>query len=164
MKQSNTINESIAKREPYTSFDEGTYYNVRLFNEFCETSDLKRVTIFGYYMPKYRWTVAEAEEMYQKAPDGWTDGLGVYRAFDWGRGLNKIEKGDDWEWHDPQLDHIVPKSRAKAMGWTKKQIDHPSNMQVLPAFINRILTNLTDEQAPAILPLILAQFPNVKLA
>jgi hypothetical protein len=158
MKQSANINESIAKREPYTSFDESTYYNMDLFNEFCKARDLKRVAIFGYYKSIYRWSAEKAEEMYAKTPDGWTDGTGVYRAYDWGRGENKIQKGEDWEWHDPQLDHIVPKSRAKAMGWTQEQIDHPSNFQVLPTILNRILSNMTDEQAPALIPLILNQF------
>jgi len=163
MKQSININESIAKREPYKGFDEGTYYTMSIFNEFCKTRDLKRVAIFGYYKSKYRWNNIQAQEMYDKAPDGWTDGIGVYRKFDWGKGENKIKCGEDWEWHEPQLDHIVPRSRAKVMGWTSEQINHPSNFQVLPAFLNRILSNLTDEQAPAIVPLILMQFPNITI-
>ena len=158
MKQYDVINESIANREPCTSFDEGTYYNMDLFVEFCETRDLKRVAIFGYYKPKYHWSTAQAEEMYTKAPDTWTDGLGVVRTYDWGKGLNKIKCGDDWEWHEPQLDHIVPRSRAKTMGWSQSQINCPSNFQVLPALVNRILSNLTDEMAPAIMPVLAQQF------
>lgn len=161
MKNFVAINESISTLEPYKGFDEGTYYTMSIFNEFCKTRDLKRVAIFGYYKSKYQWTVTQAQEMYDKAPDGWTDGVSVYRKFDWGKGENKIKCGEDWEWHEPQLDHIVPKSRAKAMGWTREQINHPSNFQVLPAFLNRILSNLTDEQAPAILPLVIAQFPGI---
>ena len=161
MKNFVAINESISTLEPYKGFDEGTYYTMSIFNEFCKTRDLKRVAIFGYYKSKYQWTVTQAQEMYDKAPDGWTDGVSVYRKFDWGKGENKIKCGGDWEWHEPQLDHIVPKSRAKAMGWTREQINHPGNFQVLPAFLNRILSNLTDEQAPAILPLVIAQFPSV---
>jgi hypothetical protein len=162
MKNFDAINESISTLEPYKGFDEGTYYTMSIFNEFCKTRDLKHVAIFGYYKSKYRWNIEQAQEMYDKAPDGWTDGIGVYRKFDWGKGENKIECGEDWEWHEPQLDHIVHRSRAKAMGWTPEQINHPSNFQVLPAFINRILSNLTDEQAPAVLPIILAQFPDLK--
>lgn len=161
MKNFTAINESIAGRKPCTSFEDGTYYNMGVFTKFCKDRDYKRVAIFGYYKSKYRWTNAEAEEMYAKAPDGWTDGIGVYRLYDWGKGENKLECGEDWEWHEPQLDHIVPRSRAKAMGWTTAQINHPSNFQVLPAFLNRILSNLADEHAPAILPLIIAQFPGV---
>ena len=158
MKNYSAINESIAGRSPCTSFEEGTYYNMGIFTKFCEDRDYKRVAIFGYYKAKYKWTNAEAEAMYAKAPDGWTDGTGVYRAYDWGRGENKIEKGEDWEWHDPQLDHIAPRSRTKALGWTQKQINSPDNFQVLPAILNRILSNMTDEQAPALIPLILKQF------
>lgn len=163
MKRYDAINEGIANREPYSSPDDSTYYTTDLFNEFCETRDLKRVVIFGYYKSKYRWTDAEAELMYQKAPDSWIGGTGIIRLYDWGRGENKIDAGEDWEWHEPQLDHIVPKSRAKAMGWTDKQINHPDNFQVLPAYLNRILSNLTDEHADEILPLIVGQFSNYKL-
>jgi hypothetical protein len=162
MKNYKDINKAIVGRDPCTGFEDNTYYTINLFEHFCETRDYKYVTIFGYYKNKYNWTHDEALEMYNKSPDNWTDGLGVVRLYDWGRGENKLKKGDDWDWHDPQLDHIVPRSRAKTMGWTDEQINHPSNFQVLPAFLNRILSNLTDEQAPAILPLILAQFPNVK--
>lgn len=162
MNNHNQINEAISNRIPCTSLEDNTYYNIDLFNHFCEHADYKYVTIFGYYKSKYNWSDEESLIMYNKTPDGWLDGLGVYRTYDWGRGENKIEKGEDWEWHDPQLDHIVAKSRAKSLGWTQKQIDHPDNFQVLPAIINRILTNMTDEQAPALLPIILAQFPNFK--
>jgi hypothetical protein len=154
MKNYQTINESIAKREPCTSFEDNTYYTMDIFREFCETRNLKRVAIFGYYKNKYRWTDAEAEEMYAKAPDGWTDGQGVYRLYDWGKGENRIplEHVDD-EWHQPQLDHIVPRSKGGA--------DVPSNFQVLPAILNRVMSNLTDDTAPAILPLLLEQFSGV---
>lgn len=145
-----TINESIRTREPYTGFDEGTYYHLSLFKEFCNTRDYKRTAIFGYYKPKYGWTDAQAEDMYARAPDGWTDGVGVYRLYDWGKGENKIEKGSDWEWHDPQLDHIVPRSKGGE--------DIPGNFQVVPAIVNRVMTDLTDETAAAILPVLAVQF------
>lgn len=163
MKKYEQLNESIANRQPYTSFDDSTYYNIDLFNEFADTRDYKRVVIFGYYKSKYRWSNEEAELMYAKCPDSWTSGTGIVRLYDWGKGENKIVAGDDWEWHEPQLDHIVPRSRAKAMGWTEKQINHPDNFQVLPAYLNRLLSNLTDEHAEEILPLIVAQFPKLKI-
>jgi hypothetical protein len=163
MKQYTQINENIASRSPCTSFEDNTYFTNELWEHFCEHRDYKYVAIFGRYKAKYRWTDAEALEMYNKSPDGWTDGIGVYRFFDWGRGENKLEKGEDWEWHDPQLDHIFAYARAKAAGWDEKRINHPSNFQVLPAIINRILSDMTDEQAPAILPVLLQQFPEYKI-
>lgn len=145
------INARISKRNPCTSFEDNTYYNIGLFEHFCETRDYKYVTIFGYYKSKYDWTDDQALEMYNKAPDGWTDGLGVYREYDWGRGENKIDlEHSDREWHEPQLDHIVPRSKGGP--------DTPGNFQVLPAIVNRVLSNLTDETAPAVLPLVLKQF------
>ena len=153
MKNWTIVNESINAREPYTSPDEGTYYNRDLFKHFCRNKDYKYVAIFGYYKSKYNWTDEQAQNMYDKSPDGWTDGLGVYRLFDWGKGENKLRIGEDWEWHEPQLDHIIPKSKGGQ--------DTPENFQVLPAIINRILSNLTDESAPAVLPIVLAQFPLV---
>lgn len=164
MKNYQAINESIQTREPYSSRDEATYYTHDLFKHFCRNRDYKYVTIFGYYKNKYDWTDEEALEMYNKCPDGWTDGQGIYRVYDWGRGENKIVQDTARDWHEPHLDHIVPKSVAKLLGWTQKQIDSPSNFQVLPRKLNIILSNLTDEEAPALLPLVIAQFPGLTIA
>lgn len=151
MNNAQTINESIASRKPCTSFEDDTYYHITIFNEFTKTRDYKYVAIFGYYKPKYRWTKAQAWEMYKKAPDTWVDGLGVERMYDWGRGENKIELAwDDREWHEPQLDHIIPRSKGGS--------DKPDNMQVQPAIVNRVLSNLTEESGPAILPIVARKF------
>jgi hypothetical protein len=145
------INERIAGRNPCTSFEDNTYYTMDLFEHFCDNRDYKYVTIFGYYKNKYDWTDEQAWEMYNKAPDTWTDGLGVVRYYDWGRGQNKLNLShSDREWHEPQLDHIVPRSVGGS--------NTPDNFQVLPAILNRVLSNLTDETAPAVLPLVLKQF------
>lgn len=149
------INRAIAGRNPCTSFEENTYYNMQLFEHFCDHRDYKYVTIFGYYKKKYDWSDEQAIEMYDKAPDGWTDGTGVYRLYDWGRGENKIVQGHDKDWHEPHLDHIVPRSKGGT--------NEPANFQVLPRKLNVILSNLTDDEAPALLPLLLAQFPNVAM-
>lgn len=163
MRNHQLVNEAITNREPCTSFEEGTYYTQDLFKEFCKNKDYKYITIFGYYKSKYRWTDQEALDMYNKAPDGWTDGLGVYRLFDWGKGDNKVISEDDRDFHEPHLDHVVPRSVAKGLGWSQKEIDSPSNMQVLPNIVNRILSNLTDETAPAVLPIVMAQFQNLSI-
>lgn len=162
MNNYNEINRLIQEREASRSFDDRTYYTIALFEHFCDHRDYKHVAIHGYYKSHYGWTNTQAQDMYSRAPDGWVDGVGVYRLYDWGRGANKIVRGADAEWHEPQLDHIVPRSRARALGWTASEIDSPGNFQVLPQLINRILTNLTDEMAPAVLPVLLAQFPNYR--
>ena len=159
MQNYQTINEAIASRSPYTSFEDNTYYTSELFEHFCKNRDYKYVTIYGYYKTKYDWTDAEALEMYSKSPDSWTDGLGVVRLFDWGKGDNQISLAhSDKEWHLPELDHIVSKDEARQLGWTQKQIDHPSNFQILSKIVNRVKNNLTKETALAVLPLIIGQF------
>jgi hypothetical protein len=94
--------------------------------------------------------------MYNKAPDEWTDGLGIVRLYDWGRGDNKIARDANRDWHEPHLDHIVPRSKGGT--------NDPANFQVLPRKVNIILSNLTDEEAPALLPLVIAQFPGLKIS
>jgi hypothetical protein len=149
------MNKAIAERNPCSSWEENTYYTYQLFEHFCDNRDYKYVTIFGYYKSKYDWTDEQALEMYNKAPDGWTDGVGIYRSYDWGRGENKIARNEDRDWHEPHLDHIIPRSKGGS--------NDPSNFQVLPRKLNIILSNLTDEEASSLLPLLLAQFPGVRL-
>jgi hypothetical protein len=147
------INKTISERNPCTSFEENTYYTMPLFEHFCDHLDYKYVTIFGYYKNKYNWTNEQALDMYNKAPDRWIDGTGVERLYDWGRGVNKLVKDADRDWHEPHLDHIVPRSKGGT--------NDPTNFQVLPRILNVVLSNLTDEAAPAIIPLLIQQFPSL---
>jgi 5-methylcytosine-specific restriction enzyme A len=48
------------------------------------------------------------------------------------------------------VDHIISKAKAKAMGWTKAQIDHPSNLQCINADCHEAKT--AEEQGKKIRP------------
>lgn len=142
------INERIAGMDPCTHFDAGTYFTGDLFNHFCAHGDLVWVAVRGFYADKYGWSEDQCRQMHSKCPAGWVDGLGVWRAYDWGKGLNKVIQGnDERDWHEPQLDHVVPRSRGGA--------DTPENMQVVPRLVNRLLSNITQEHAPSVMPVLL---------
>jgi hypothetical protein len=166
MKNYQKLNEAICKRKPHRHFDENTYFTNKLYEDFClnRKGDYKYLAIFGPYRVKYKWTPQQCQEMYNKCPDTWTDYLGIVRHFDWGKGENQVVTNrHDQDWHIPELDHVVSKDEGARLGWSQKQIDDPGNMQVLPRIINRMLSNITDEEAQAIIPLIVNQFPNLKL-
>ena len=141
------INRRISERSPCTFFDPGTYFTMDLFYHFCEHGDYKWVAIRGFYADKYGWNDDQCRTVHGASPDGWYDGLGVWRAYDWGKGHNKvIQTHDERDWHEPQLDHVTPRSRGGG--------NDPGNMQVLPRIINRILSNMTRDHAPSLLPVL----------
>lgn len=148
------------KQSPFRGLCEATYINDRIYSEFAKRKDLKWVKVQDLKL-KYRWSNEEALMMYEKSPDGWTDALGNYRLFDYGKGENKVvvEEGDDKLFHEPQHDHIVSRAEAKKLGWTDKQINHPSNLQYISGIQNFMKRNFTKEMWLAVAPTILALFP-----
>ena len=56
---------------------------------------------------------------------------------------------------DAHLVQIIPPSKGGT--------NEPANFQVLPRKLNIILSNLTDDEAPALLPLLISQFPGLKI-
>jgi hypothetical protein len=167
MKNYQTLNEAIVNRTPHKRYEENTYFTNKLYDTFCfdRKGDYKYLAIYGPYRGKYKWTPQQCQAMYDKCPDTWTDFLGIERMFDWGKGENQIVTDrHDQDWHIPELDHIVSRDEGARLGWTQEQIDDPSNMQVLPRIINRMLSNITNDEAQAIIPLIVGQFPNIKLS
>ena len=166
MKNAQKLNEAILKRKPHKRYEENTYFSNKLYDDFCfdRKGDYKYLAIFGPYRSRYKWTPQQCLTMYDKCPDTWVDALGVERRFDWGKGENQIVSDrHDQDWHIPELDHIVSRDEGIRLGWSQEQIDDPDNMQVLPRLLNRMLSNITDDEAQAIIPLMLAQFPNIKL-
>ena len=69
---------------------------------------------------------------------------------------NKVVKEDgiDKLFHEPQHDHIVSRDEAKRLGWTDKQINHPSNIQYISAIQNFMKRNFTKEMWRAVSPTI----------
>jgi hypothetical protein len=151
------INELIdnVKCNPFRGLCEQTYISDNIYAEFAKRKDLKWVKIQDLRL-KYKWSLEETQMMYDKTPDGWTDGAGVYRSFDFGKGENKVVKEDGINklFHEPQHDHIVSRDEAKRLGWTDKQINHPSNIQYISAIQNFMKRNFTKEMWNAVSPTI----------
>lgn len=158
-----TINAKILekKSKPYRGLCDATYINESVWQEFAKHKDLKKIKVLDLKF-KYKWTNEEAQMMYDKTLDGWTDGAGVYRLFDFGKGENKVVKDDgiDKLFHEPQHDHIVSRDEAKQLGWTSEQINHPSNLQYISAIQNYMKRNFTKEMWIAVSPTINNLFKN----
>jgi hypothetical protein len=157
------INELITnvKHNPFRGLCEQTYINDNIYSEFAKRKDLKWVKIQDLRL-KYKWSAEETQMMYDKTDNGWTDGNDVYRLFDFGKGENKVVKEDgiDKLFHEPQHDHIVSRDEAKRLGWTEKQINHPSNIQYISAIQNFMKRNFTKEMWRAVSPTIEQLFKN----
>ena len=152
-----SINVQILEKKsnPYRGLCDSTYINESVWQDFAKHKDLKRIKVLDLKF-KYKWTEQEAQMMYDKTPDGWTDGFGVYRLFDFGKGENKVVKdeGVDKLFHEPQHDHIVSRDEAKQLGWTNEQINHPSNLQYISAIQNFMKRNFTKDMWKAVSPTI----------
>jgi hypothetical protein len=143
------------KRNPYRGLCESTYINDKTYKEFAKRKDLKWVKIQDLQL-KYKWSDEETQIMYSKTPDGWSDGFGIYRLYDFGKGENKVVKEDgiDKLFHEPQHDHIVSRDEAKRLGWPDSQINHPDNIQYISAIQNFMKRNFTKEMWIAVSPTI----------
>lgn len=136
------INQLIQNRQLHRAYDENTYGTVKLYEGFGKQRSLKWIKLMLRYKGKKfpKWTVEDCEKMLPKCPDSWTDHNGVTYLYDWGCGENKVirhlyeDYQDLHDLHEPQLDHIIAKDKGGS--------DDPSNIQVLPALINRVKNNL----------------------
>lgn len=107
------INQSINDRKLFSGNDDDTYYTETLYGFACDNFTdpclLFKLSIYGYYKGKYKWTQEEADwfiNNHKENSVSWTDGVQTY-IYDWGKGKNKITK--DYL-HTPNLDHIIPAS------------------------------------------------------
>lgn len=117
------INTRIQQRALSPGKDEETYSN--MYDFVCENSAdphiLFKLSIYSYYMRKYRWTQQEADQFISDHLDNsikWSEGENEY-FYDWGRGCNKVT--DSWM-HRPNLDHIIPREQGGS--------DKPDNMRI----------------------------------
>lgn len=138
---SDAINTLIANRKLYTGFDEATYHRPALFS-LCvknhrDPNLLFKVKIFGYYKRIYKWSDDECQRFIDQnlsESQGHTVN-GVWYAYDWGTGYNKITKD---RMHEPTLDHIIPKERGGD--------NSPENMRIRCRRLNENKGNTHSDQ------------------
>ena len=135
------INERIRNRSLHTGFDENTYFTQALYDLAVDYYDdpliLFKVKVYGYYAPKYKWTKEQATwfiENNSKDAVGHSDGIQEY-LYDWGRGHNKLT---DHMMHEPNLDHIDPRSLSRN--------DQPENFRIRCARLNENKGNMTTDR------------------
>lgn len=125
------INLKIKTRSLFKGKEDNTYYNNLLYDYVCDNYTdphvLFRLVIYGYYQKLYKWTSEETENFISDNLENsvkWSDGVNEY-YYDWGKGKNQIT---DHPLHEPNLDHIIPKS----LGGTNR----PSNFRIRCAKLN----------------------------
>ena len=135
------INDRIRNRPLHTGFDENTYFNQALYDFAVDHYDdplvLFKIKIYGYYAPKYKWTREQADWFIShnsKDAVGHSDGKNEY-LYDWGRGHNKIT---NHMMHEPNLDHIDPRSISKN--------DKPENFRIRCARLNENKGNMVTDR------------------
>lgn len=135
------INERISARSLHPGYDEGTYFTQDLYDfavdNYQDPLVLFKVKIYGYYAPKYKWSKSQADwfiETNSKDAVGHSDGIHTY-LYDWGRGHNKIT---DHMMHEPNLDHIDPRSLSKN--------DTPENFRIRCARLNENKGNMISDR------------------
>lgn len=107
------INLKIQNRSLFKGKEESTYYTNALYDYACDNYKdphlLFKIKILGYYQKLYKWSNHETEKFINDNLDNsvkWSDGVNEY-YYDWGKGKNQIT---DHQLHEPNLDHIIPKS------------------------------------------------------
>ena len=136
----NQINDLIANRTLFPGYDELTYYTQDLYDYVCDNQEdplvLFKLKVYGYYAKKYKWTRKEADSFIENnAVDAikHTDGTQDY-YYDWGKGKNQVT---DHPMHEPNLDHIDPKSLSRN--------NNPSNFRIRCARLNENKGNMNTD-------------------
>jgi 5-methylcytosine-specific restriction endonuclease McrA len=136
------INESIKNRKLHTGRCKLTYYTDALYDMVVDNLQdsyiLARLVVYGRVKRTYKWTDSQCDQFIDKIIKDETilghTVNGKFYAYDWGVGQNKIT---EHPLHQPEIDHIVPKSEYKKYGgWREGNPDVPENMQVLCSRVN----------------------------
>lgn len=135
------INDLIRNRHLHTGFDDATYFAQWIYDFAVDNhSDplvLFKVKIYGYYVPKYKWTRQQADWFIENNANdaiGHSDGEHEY-LYDWGRGHNKVT---EHMMHEPNLDHINPRSLSKD--------NRPENFRIRCARLNENKGNMVSDR------------------
>lgn len=136
-----SINDEIKNRLLFTGFNESTYYKQSLFdfvvNYINDPDVLFKVKVFGFYKSKYKWTDEQCQFFIDNNVQDASghEVNGVWYAYDWGAGENKITNN---KMHEPNLDHILPRERGGA--------DTPENMRIRCRRLNENKGNTNSDQ------------------
>lgn len=140
MTDHNQINSLIANRNLFPGYDEFTYYTQDLYDYVCDNQNdpliLFKLKVYGYYAKKYKWTKKQAEQFIKNnSADAvkHTDGTQDY-FYDWGKGKNQVT---DHPMHEPNLDHINPKSLSRD--------NNPDNFRIRCARLNENKGNMNTD-------------------
>ena len=140
MKLTNIISEgkqALTKRKFISHFDRSTYINQRIFLDFLDDQDLKKV----WAIKMARRYKVDWEQLYKILPDccPWLN-----TPLDYGIGLNmvfRIAQGRHYiDYYKPQVDHIKAKDKYPEL---KYEI---TNLQIISARANRIKTNIENPE------------------
>jgi len=129
------VNTLIETRTLYTRFNEYTWYTQDLYGfwvaNYNDPDILFKIKIKGKYKKLYKWTDKQCDKFIE---DNLEDSRGYsvdgeWFAYDWGAGNNKITPVD--KMHQPNLDHIIPRSEFKKYGGSRPgNPDVPENMRI----------------------------------
>ena len=132
---------ALAQRQFHEYYDATTYGNEKLFEGFKDSRDQTR-----FLKLLWAWQVdwsCNKVELAKICPD-------VCPIFgtplDYGRGLNRVINPlveTDESFFQPSVDHKVPRSIARALGWTDEQINSISNYVIISRQANQMKSNMS---------------------
>jgi hypothetical protein len=135
---------ALAQRQFHEYYDSNTYGNEKLFEGFKASKDQNR-----FLKLLWAWQVdwpCNKVELAKICPD-------VCPIFgtplDYGRGLNRVINPlveTEESFFQPSVDHKVPRSIARDLGWTEEQINDISNYVIISRQANQMKSNMSTQE------------------